>query len=108
MADALAEELDARFAIMPVHKNRRRFSDGILSQKHHWSVHEYKAMMKVIVGVLTGLCPSDAFPLLIEYLHVHYVAHYSCQTEESLEWLESATKAFFKILYNPTGPFVKG
>jgi hypothetical protein len=107
-ADALAEELDSRFAIMPAHQNVRKFANGVLSAKHAWSVYEFKAMMKVIVGVLTGLCPPDAFPLLIEYLHVHYVAHYSCQTEESLGWLESATEAFFKILYNPTGPFIKG
>jgi hypothetical protein len=106
-ADSLAEELDARFAIMPVHQNVRRFANGVLSQKHSWSVYEFKAMMKVIVGVLTGLCPPNAFPLLLEYLHIHYIAHYSCHTAKSLAWLDSAVQAFFKNLYNPSGPFVQ-
>jgi hypothetical protein len=104
--DALKAEIDARFAVMPTHQNLRRFSNGILCQTHHWAVYEYKAMMKVIVGVLTGLLPSVAFPLLIEYLHIHYVSHYSCHTENSLEWLRSAISTFFIHLHNPDGPFM--
>jgi hypothetical protein len=105
--DALKTEIDARFAIMPKYSGLRRFSNGVLSQKHHWSVYEYKAMMQVIVGVLTGLCPPKAFPLVTEYLHIHYIAHYTCHTEESLEWLDSAVTSFFNILHDPNGPFVK-
>jgi len=84
--EELDTELNARFALMPQYQGLRRFSNGIFSQKlHHWSVYEVVAIMKVIIGALFGLLPSEAFPLLKEYLHIHYISHYSVHTEESLE-----------------------
>ena len=46
------EELNSRFALMPRWKNVRRFKSGILGEGATWMVHDYKAMMAVIIGVL--------------------------------------------------------
>ena len=102
----LAAELDARFALMPGYLNLRRFKDGILSLDHAWSVYEYKAMMKVIVGTISDLCPPEDLDLLMEYLHIHYLSHYAVHTDESLEWLSSAVSTFTRLLLNPAGIFV--
>jgi len=104
--DKLAAELDARFALMPGYLNLRKFKDGILSLDHAWSVYEYKAMMKVIVGAVSDLCPPEGLDLLMEYLHIHYLSHYAVHTDESLEWLSSAVFTFTRLLLNPVGAFV--
>ena len=104
---ALESELDCRFALMPKFKDLRRFSHDILSEDHHWTVHEYKAMMKVMVGALQGICPSEGIALLREYLHIHRLSHYIIHTEESLQWLENAVETFNKFLQMPGDPFVK-
>ena len=106
MAD-LRKEFDSRFALMPGYPNLRRFVNGILTENHHWTVHEYKAMMKVIVGVLAGICPPEGIQLVKEYLHIHRLSHYHVHTEKSLEWLNSAIQTFWKILKNPQGLFMK-
>ena len=92
---------------MPGYLNLWRFSHGILSQKHPWAVYEFKAMMKVMVGVLTGICPPEGLALLQEYFHIHCLSHYSVHSNESLEYLDSAISTFQKLLKAPNGPFIK-
>src|SRR5437762_507257 len=97
-------EFDARFAIIPKYTNLRRFNDGIIAEKHHWTVYEYKQMMKTIVGTLIRLCPSEGIFLIREYLHIHHLSHYNIHTDESLK---DSIKTFFQCLQNPIGPFIK-
>jgi hypothetical protein len=63
-------------------------------------------MMKVIVGILEGICPPEGIALVIEYLHIYRLSHYAINTDESLEWLVSTISTFWKILKAPNGPFV--
>ena len=105
--DQVKLEFDARFAVMPKYTNLQRFNDGIMAEKHYWTVHEYKQMMKTIVGTLMGLCPPQGIFLIREYLHIHRLSHYAVHTDESLEWLRDSIKTFFQCLRNPTGPFIK-
>ena len=102
---AVKTEIDSRFAMIPGYPNLRRFARGVFTSTHHWTVHEYKAMMKVAVGILEGVCPPEGLALMIEYLHIHRLSHYAVHTEESLGWLESAISTFWKILKAPGGPF---
>ena len=104
---ALKAEFDARFALMPTYANGRKFHDGIFTEKHFWSVHDMKQMMKVVVGAVVGICPPEGVRLVREYLHIHRLAHYSCHTEESLQWLESAINTLFRDLKRPGGDFVR-
>ena len=104
---ALDVEIDARFALIPKYPSLKYFKEDILSQKYHWTVHEIKEMMRVMMGCLIGLCPPEGLALLREYLHLSRLAYYSVHTEESLQWLESARETFFKILRDPDGPFVQ-
>src|SRR6202035_969532 len=100
-------EIDARFALVPKYPGLKHFNEGMLSQEHHWTVHEIKEMMRVMMCCLSGLCPPEGLALLREYLHLSRLAYYSVHTEESLQWLESARETFFKILRDPDGPFVQ-
>jgi hypothetical protein len=102
----LKAEFDARFMLMPTYALARKFKEGIFTEKHFWSVHDIKEMMKVIVGALVGICPTEGVTLVREYLHIHRLAHYSCHTEESLQWMESAVTTLFCNLTRPTGIFV--
>jgi len=84
--EELNAKLNARFAVMSQYQGLRWFRNGIFSQKlHHWSVYEVVAIIKVIIGALSGFLPLEAFPLLKEYLYIHYISHYSVHTEDSLE-----------------------
>ena len=103
----LKMEFDSRFALIPGYTGLRRFEHGVLTKTHAWTVHEYKEMMKVILGALIGLCPSEGIHLVMEYLDVHRLAHYSCHTDESLAWLENAVDQFFEQLKSANGPFIK-
>jgi hypothetical protein len=100
-------EFDSRFALMPSYPNGRRFKEGVLSQTHHWTVHEVKEMMKVFMGVAIGLMPDEAIPLLVNYLHIHRLSHYDCHTERSLEWLADSVEKFFECLTGPDSIFIK-
>ena len=104
---ALRAEFDARFALMPTYSEGRSFRNGIFTEKHFWSVHDMKQMMKVVVGALVGICPPEGVRLVREYLHIHRLAHYSCHTEESLQWMESAINTLFRDLRRPGGDFVR-
>jgi hypothetical protein len=63
-------------------------------------------MMKVIVGALVGICPTEGVTLVREYLHIHQLVYYSCHTEKSLQWMESVITTLFCNLTRPTGIFV--
>jgi hypothetical protein len=104
---ALDIEIDTRFALVPGYLGLVRFREGILSQKHHWTVHEIKEMMRVMVGCLSGLCPPEGIALIREYLHVQRLAYYSVHTDTSIHWLNSALATFFERLRDPDGPFVQ-
>ena len=99
-------EIDSRFALVPGYPNLRRFPNGVFTENHHWTVHEYKAMMKITVAVLAGVCPPEGIRLIREYLHIHRLSHYAAHTSTSLEWLRSAVLTFWKMLTAPTGPWV--
>ncbi len=103
----LKMEFDSRFALMPGYTGIRRFEHGVLTKTHAWTVHEYKEIMKVIIGALIGLCPAEGIHLVMQYLDIHRLAHYSCHTDESLAWLENAVDQFFEQLKSPNGPFIK-
>ena len=83
-------EFNSRFALMPGYTSIRRFEHGVLTKTHTWTVHEYKEIMKVIIGALIGLCPTEGIHLVMQYLDIHRLAHYSCHTDESLAWLENS------------------
>jgi len=99
-------EIDARFSIMPKYFGLRRFTKGIYNKQHPWMVHEYRAMMKVILGVLAGICPKEGMLLLREYLIINYLSQYPVHNDTSLGWLDGAIDTFWKILRNPKGSFV--
>ena len=103
----LKMEFDSRFALIPEYTGLQQFEHGVLTKTHAWTVHEYKEMMKVILGALIGLCPSEGIHLVMEYLDVHRLAHYSCHTDESLAWLENTVDQFFEQLKSANGPFIK-
>jgi len=103
----LKMEFDSRFALIPEYTGLQQFEHGVLTKTHAWTVHEYKEIMKVILGTLIGLCSSEGIHLVMEYLDVHQLAHYSCHTDESLAWLENAVDQFFEQLKSANGPFIK-
>jgi hypothetical protein len=41
----LLMELDSWFILMPKYPNLRRFTKGVFTHNHTWTVHEYRAMM---------------------------------------------------------------
>jgi Plavaka transposase len=102
----LLMELDSRFILMPKYPNLRRFTKGVFTQNHTWTVHEYRAMMRVILGILAGICPPPGIQLVREYLHITYLSHYPVQTDKTLGWLQSAVDTFWKLLRDPNGPFL--
>jgi hypothetical protein len=105
-ASRVLAEIDARFSIMPKYFGLRRFTKGIYNKQHPWMVHEYRAMMKVILGVLAGLCPKEGMLLLREYLIINYLSQYPVHNDTSLGWLDGAIDTFWRILRNPKGRFV--
>src|ERR1700737_4684430 len=70
-------------------------------------MHEYKAIMSVILGVLSGVCPNDAIDLVREYLHIFRLSHYTAHTDASLKLLDSAVHTFWTILKDPNRVFMK-
>src|SRR5947208_7115390 len=46
----LKMEFDSQFALMPGYTGIQRFEHGALTKTHAWTVHEYKEIMKVIIG----------------------------------------------------------
>ena len=48
-------EVDCQFVLVSGYPNLHRFANGVFTENHHWTVHEYKAMRKVTVGMLAGL-----------------------------------------------------
>jgi hypothetical protein len=56
---AVKTEIDSRFAIIPGYSNLWRFARGVFTSTHHWTVHEYKAMMKVAVGIVAVFSISN-------------------------------------------------
>src|SRR5436190_2810530 len=92
---------------MPGYTGIRRFEHEVLTKTHAWTVHEYKEIMKVIIGALIGLCPTEGIHLVMQYLDIHQLAHYSYHTGESLAWLENIVDQFFEQLKSPNGPFIK-
>jgi len=100
-------EFDSRYALIPTFANCRRFPNGILDKGHPWAVFEQKAMMKVIVAILDGICPKEAITVMRDYLHMHMLSHYEAHTDESLEYLRDAIDVFFRNLRNPRGIFVQ-
>jgi len=63
-------------------------------------------MMRVILGILAGICLAPGIQLVREYLHITYLSHYPMQTDKTLEWLQSAVDMFWKFLRDPNGPFL--
>jgi len=106
-AKDLEIEIDSRFALIPGYPNLRRFANGIFTDNHHWTVHEYKAMMKVILATLVGICPPEGLAFVREYLHIHRLSHYPIHSDKTLNWLRSAIDTFWKILKAPGGVFVQ-
>jgi hypothetical protein len=104
---ALLTELDLRFMYMTPYPGLRRFSDGVYTQDHHWTMREYKDIMRVNLGVLHGLCPPEGISLLREYIHIHRLSHYPAHTDESLSLLDAAIHTFWRILKNPDGALCK-
>jgi hypothetical protein len=100
-------ELDRRFITMAGYQNMRRFSNGVFTQNHHWTVHEHKQMMKVILGVLQGICPMDGIDLVREYIHIHQLCHYAAHTERTMGYLNSAIDTLWSVLKDPERLFVK-
>ena len=100
-------EIEIRFALIPGYPNLRRFANGIFTDNHHWTVHEYKAMMKVIMGTLVGICPPEGLMLVREYLHIHRLSHYAVHSDKTLGWLRSTIDTFWKILKVPGGVFIQ-
>lgn len=104
---ALKLEFDSRYTLIPTYPGCRRFPDGILDTGHAWAVFEQKSMMKVIIAVLDGICPSDSLEVMRDYLHMHMLSHYETHTEQSLEYLGDAIETFFTNLHHPDGIFVR-
>lgn len=104
---AVLREIDKRFRYTPGFQNLRRFSHGVNSEDHHWTMREYKDVARIAPGVLSGLCPRDGMDLLREYLHILRLSHYSVHTDETLDLLNSAIHSFWRILKNPRGLFKK-
>ena len=103
----LLTETDLRFALMTPFPGLRRFVKGVFTQNHHWTCREYKDIMRVALSVLHGLCPNEGIDLLREYIHVHRLSHYPAHTNESLDLLDAAIHAFWRILKNPNGNLLK-
>lgn len=103
----ILREIDKRFTYVTAYPGLRRFSGGVFAEDHHWTMREYKDIMRVAPAVLNGLCPPEGMDLLREYLHIHRLSHYTAHTDISLELLESAIHSFWRILKNPNGRFVQ-
>jgi hypothetical protein len=100
-------EIDARFSIMTKYFGSHRFSKSIYNKSHSWMVHEYRAMMKVILGVLTGICPKEGIRLVREYLIINYLSQYPVHNDTTLGWLDGTIDSFWAMLRDPNGLFIK-
>ena len=103
----ILQEIDKRFMYVTAYPRLRRFSSGIFTEDHHWTMREYKDIMRVTPAVLHGICPSEGMKLLREYLHIHRLSHYTVHTETSLNLLDSAIHSFWRILKDPNGRFMQ-
>jgi Plavaka transposase len=100
------QELDSRFILIPGYKRLHRFKYGVFTQTHFWTVKEYKEIMKVIMGVISGICPTAGVDLAREWLHIHRLSHYPVHTDESADLLRDSIHTFWKVLKDPHGPFL--
>jgi hypothetical protein len=64
-------------------------------------------MMKVILEVLRGICPTDGIDLVREYIHIHQLCHYAAHTERTMGYLNSAIDTLWSVLKDPERLFVK-
>jgi Plavaka transposase len=103
----ILREIDKRFMYVTAYPKLRRFSSGVFAEDHHWTMREYKDIMRVTPAVLHGICPPEGMDLLREYLHIHLLSHYTAHTDVSLELLDSAIHSFWRILKDPNGRFVQ-
>ena len=60
-------------------------------------------MLKVYLGVVTGLVPSDVIRMIKSYLDIHRLSHYISYTESTLRMLETAIAEFERLLHDPCG-----
>ena len=95
-------EIDARFSQLPPYPGLRSFREGI-SLTSRWQGNEFKNMLKVYLGVIVGLVPSDIIRLVKAYLDVHRLAHYVSHSESTIRMLESAIQEFERLLHDPQG-----
>src|SRR5271170_5600009 len=71
-------------------------------------------MMKVFLGLATGLGDNSLLSLIRHYLDIHRLSHYLShsdreidQSEGTLQYLETAVIDFFGDLQNPDAPLVQ-
>ena len=83
----------------------RWFQKGIIYQTHPWTCHEIKDMLHQVIGCLIGICLPEGISLIRDYLHIHWLSHYTVHTDESLAWLEDAAITFSNHFWAPAGPF---
>src|SRR5579859_4223108 len=100
-------EIDSRFILVPRYPNLQCFSNGVFTGNHQWTVHKYKAMMKITIEYLARVCPLEGIHLIYEYLYIHQLSHYAIYISTLLDWLRSTVVMFWKILTDPQGPWVK-
>ena len=63
-------EIDVRFSHIPLYPGLRAFHDGI-TLTSRWQGNEFKNMLKVYLGVVIGLLPTDVIRLIKAYLDIH-------------------------------------
>ncbi|EKM50593.1 uncharacterized protein PHACADRAFT_65164, partial [Phanerochaete carnosa HHB-10118-sp] len=92
------DELDRRFAAMPMHSEIRHFKKGI-SLVFQWTGTEYKNMEKVFLGVLAGSVHEDVMRAVRGLLYFIHYAQFETHTTTSLEALKVAWRQFHIYKY---------
>jgi hypothetical protein len=99
-------EIDARFSHLPPYPDLRSFREGI-TLTSRWQGNEFKNMLKVYLGVVMGLVPSDVIQMIKSYLDIHRLSHYISHTESTLHMLEAAISEFERLLHDPCGTIMR-
>lgn len=86
-------DVDNRYKSMPSHSCLRHFHSGVTALQQT-NAKEHKDMQKVFVGVMAGLVPEDALPVVVAVLDFIYYAQFTSHTTSTLRWLDDALKRF--------------
>ncbi|KAF7983491.1 hypothetical protein HWV62_21806 [Athelia sp. TMB] len=91
-ANEILDEIDRRIAATPAFPGLRRFPHG--RRFKQWTGDDSKALMKVYIGALTGLVPSEMVQCFAAFMDACYITRRADFDEATLTELDNAVTRF--------------